>query len=609
MSRRLKTGVRGPNSALTEFLKIEGITDAFRERQTREESLSNATPEIDEDEDVIVVPPRRRRVMDDEERELREAAKKKRKAARRAERNGDPGDSGSESSFGPSDDYSDSSEDGDGYKKFGEEESCAECSNPFTLTVYSRFVEDLKGYLCEDCNEGLKKKERAARRNELNARKRRKKLAQALLDKRKVRIPSLQDICIKVITLNIGDVEVLGDIGQMNINKISRILSKNRSLNDSTVSLFLSPDVKELELWDCSNVNSHSLNQIASYCSKLESLTLFMCGQFHNDNLEYYKDKLPELRKLSLNGPFLISNSMWQEYFKGADCKLTSFEVRNTHRFDGDSLLTLLENRGQSLTRLLLSRLDGLDSVESYNMIPHYLSPIVTHLEISYPCNPDLVTDDLLIHILAITGETLTYLNVDGCSSLTDTFLTEGIAKFCPSLESLSMRNLDKLTDDGFVEAMKEYSVINSGGFVTVDLTKCTGLGDSAVYALLRHSGHTLVELSLNSLDNISTPFLTQIFTEDTDSTKVSLKQSIEDGLNDGAEESEVQHYYEKTPLPLLTRWDVGFVRSFNDEVAHKVSESCSKLAILEVYGDNKCTSKALVRPDILVIGRQSDMA
>lgn len=612
MSRRQRSGVRGPNSALTEFLRVEGITDAFRERRTRQNETENLTEPASDPEEEIVAPTRRGRTeIDDEEQEMRDAAAKKRRAARRT-RNGrgvpDSGDSGSDSDFGVSN--SDSEDLGNGYKKFGEEDVCVECENPFTLTVYSRFVDDLKGYLCEDCNEVLKRKERAARRNELTARKRRKKLALALLDKRTVRIPSLQDVCIKVITLNISDVEALGDIGQMNTNKISKILSKNRSLNDSTISLFLNPSVKALEFWDCSNVSSDSFNQIASYCSQLESLTLFMCGQFHNDNLIYYRDKLLNLQKLCLNGPFLISDVMWQEFFEQAKCTLRSFEVRNTHRFGNNALITLLEKRGADLTELKLSRLDGLDSAAVYELIPQYLAPSqLTDLEISYPHKEDLISDDLLIHILAITGETLTYLNVDGCTHLTDTFLLEGIAKFCPNLEVLSMKNLDKLTDEGFAEAFEEFSKFNNGGLVTVDLTKCTGLSDKAVYALFKHSGNTLVELSLNSLDNISKNFLMQIFTEDSESTKVTLKQSIKDGINDAiTEESEKLHYYKKISLPLLTRWDVGFVRKFQDDVAYKVSEACSKLAILEVYGNNKLTSKAMVRPGILVIGRQSDM-
>lgn len=629
------SGVRGPNSALTEFLRVEGITDAFRQRQNRQRDENNSgTEEVTsspaESPRRLSSTPRRSRSgtpqnsrrnapLDEEERQIREAGRQKRRASKRirnGDARGDP-DSGSDSSS--SDDYASENDDDydldddveDNLKKYGEEDMCAECGNPFTLSVYSRYVDDLKGYLCDDCNEELKKREKNARRNELNARKKRKKLAAALLDKKTVRIPKLQDICIKVITQNINDVEALGDIGQSNMNKILRILSKNRSLDDSTISLFLNPDLRELEFWDCSNVSSHSFNQIAAYCAQLQSLTLSMCGQLHNDNLVYFKDKLNSLTKLSLDGPFLISNPMWQDFFEQAETEITQFEIRNTHRFGSDAFLSLMEKRGPHLTLLKLLRLDGLDSTAIYELIPHYITAAkLTELEISYPHKPEIITDELMIHILAITGESLTYLNVDGCSNLTDEFFKEGVAKFCPRLEHLSMRGLDLLTTEEFVEGFKEFAIINSGGLVTVDLTKCRGLGDDAIYKLLGHSSQTLVDLSLNSLDLLSKDFLVQIMTKDESKTKRLLKQAIEDGVNDNVEsEGEKQHYYRYIHLPLLTRLDVGFVRSFDDEVASKFSECCPKLTILEVFGDNKCTVKAKVRTDLLVIGRQGDLA
>ena len=64
---------------------------------------------------------------------------------------------------------------------------------------------------------------------------------------------------------------------------------------------------------------------------------------------------------------------MWQDYFEEAGSRLTKFEIRNTHRFGNDSLISLLENTGKNLTSLKLSRLDGLNSSEIYGLIPHYI--------------------------------------------------------------------------------------------------------------------------------------------------------------------------------------------------------------------------------------------
>lgn len=176
------SGVRGPNSALTEFLRVEGITDAFRQRQNRQRDENNSgTEEVTsspaESPRRLSSTPRRSRSgtpqnsrrnapLDEEERQIREAGRQKRRASKRirnGDARGDP-DSGSDSSS--SDDYASENDDDydldddveDNLKKYGEEDMCAECGNPFTLSVYSRYVDDLKGYLCDDCNEELKKR-------------------------------------------------------------------------------------------------------------------------------------------------------------------------------------------------------------------------------------------------------------------------------------------------------------------------------------------------------------------------------------------------------------------------------------------------------------------
>ena len=598
--RRQNTGVRGPNSALTEFLRVEGITDTFRQRRARQPADASSTPDHDANSSRF---------------EIQSA------------------DASLETSLDASGDENDEAYpelfSTDELKELGQENTCVNCGNPFTLTVYSRFIEDPKGYICEDCNEVLRKRERSISKTQTNARKRRKKAAKALLDRTTVRLSSLQDVCIKTISSHIDAVDALGDIGQNNINKILKILSKNRSLTDFTVTLFLNPSIKVLELWDCSNVTSDSFNKIAAYCSQLESLTLFMCGQLHDDNMTYFIDKLPHLTKLALNSPFLVSKEQWVEYFEQTTSPLREFEVRNTHRFGSESLMALLEKKGAQMTLLKLSRLDGLDSQAVYELIPQYLSlGKLELLELSYPHSPDLVHDDLLIHILATTGETVRHLNVDGCTQLTDRFLVDAVAKFCPVLETLSMRGLELVTNEGMRDAFVELAEINYGGLLSIDLARCTGLGNEAVEAVLKHSGKTLVEISLNSVNGLTNSFLLQILTEDADESKARIRSAIENGVNDGFdEENELGEetaedfelgmangsapkrervvLYQKIALPLLTKMDAGFVRAFDDCVLRKLSEQCPKLAIVEVFGDNRCTEKANVRSDLLVIGIQ----
>lgn len=579
-------GVRGPNSALTEFLRVEGITDAFRRRQEQleePESTENGSPDAEIDAENGTAPNSRADlgsvlVEELEEDAIREAGRRKRAG-----------------NYG-NDDSDDEWVDGDSGRndKFGETSECCDCGRAFTLTVYSRYLSSKRGYLCEECNELVKEQERASRRSQFAARKRRKKVALSLLNKTTLRVAKLQDVCIRKITDNIGDVEALGDIGQANINKVAQILSKNRLLDLSTIALFLNPDITSLQLWDCSNVDSDSLNKVVAFCPRLESLTLFMCGQFHNDNLQYYSSNLAHLTLLALNGPFLIGESAWLDYFAGGGSRLTRFELRNTHRFNSDSFISMLEGCGARLTSLKLSHLNGLTQASVYELLPHYLlASKLTELELSYPNSHDLVTDDLLINILSVTGDTLVLLNVDGCVGLTDRFLTDGVAQFCPNLSHLSMDSLEQVSNEGFARAFGGFSKLNSG-LMSANLRKCDLLGDEAVYALLQHSSNTLVELNVNSLRRVTKELLATVLQGDKTSQKKTATDSPE---------------YEPLEFPLLTTLDIGFVRAVDNVVLKLLATKCPKLTILEVYGDNRCTKHVDLRESLLVIGRQSDTA
>ena len=116
---------------------------------------------------------------------------------------------------------------------------------------------------------------------------------------------------------------------------------------------------------------------------------------------------------------------------------------------------------------------------------------------------------------------------------------------------------------------------------------------------MLNHSCHTLVELSINSLHRISSDFLSQIFTDDNHQFKKQLKERYDEDLN--------IKYYHQVALPLLTYLDASFVRAVDNEILSLLGDSCPKMQIIEVYGDNRCNGKASLRDGLMVIGRQTD--
>ncbi|KAH3688702.1 hypothetical protein WICPIJ_000302 [Wickerhamomyces pijperi] len=569
------SAIRGPNSALTEFLRQQGISaEEIRQRHLRrvagEEATLEDAPgviEINRETEPDQRAEEEEQEPDQEELEIRIAARRKRRAAR-DNNDGEYTDSDSEDNLEQEDNHIDQ----DAVERariVGDEVECFRCSTSFVVSVYSEQDPETGGYYCVDCLKMKQENDRAIRKNQLASRKKRQRLAVALLDRQDVKIPSLQDISIKRITERIEDVDELGDIGAINMKKIAKIICRNRSLNDTTLSLFLNTAIEVLELWDCSKITKDSYDKICSFAPNIKKLTVLMCGRFHNDNLNYYATNFKNLTSLELDGPFLINNQTWQSFFKVKGKDLTSFKVSNTHRFDDTTLETLLQNvDAEKFQSLKLSRLAGIKFKDSYDMIPMYLTNLF-ELEISYPEHEELVDDSMLINTLSINGESLNTLVLDGCAGLTDEFLINGIKPFASKLRKLSLQFLDQITDEGFVGLFHEWHT--NLGLNEVFLKKCFSLGDAGILEMFLHSNTTLVELSLNSVKDLTVlPFQVMRCNN-------------------------------------LIYLDIGFIRSIDDRVLELIQKNCKQVKIIDCYGNNKCTAAAKIREDVKVIGRQSD--
>jgi DNA repair protein RAD7 len=111
----------------------------------------------------------------------------------------------------------------------GKIEFCHICSQRFTITAYTKHSPDGEGLLCHNCGSV----EQAVQKKETPKRKRTKfgkGTAKMILEGRDDRVGKLQDICIKVwtavmllikvIARHIHDVEALGDIGTVNMDRV-----------------------------------------------------------------------------------------------------------------------------------------------------------------------------------------------------------------------------------------------------------------------------------------------------------------------------------------------------------------------------------------------------
>lgn len=412
-------------------------------------------------------------------------------------------------------------------------------------------------------------------------RKRRKQKAANLLDKRGKMISSLQDMCIDTITKSIIKHteenlvqhirDSLGGISFENFNKLAKALSKNRALNDSTLQLFLNTKLRTLTFHDCSKISYDGYKQLAIFSPHLESLSLQMCGQLNNEALLYLAQKLSNLREIYLDGPFLINADTWSKFFNLMKGRLETFHIGNTHRFSDQSLSALLSNCGSTLKSL---RLSTLDSVTNYSLLPQYLSASDYHtLMIENPSSETDVNDEVLINILGAVGKNLKHLSLNGCTGLTDEFIVNGLLPFLSnagtsSLDTLKLEDLDQITSDGIVTL---FSSLKFPELKTCSFKRCIRLDDASMIELLLCCRPTIEKLNLNSLKLLS------------------------------AKSFSFMH------CPNLKTLNVGFVRCMSDELVQEIVTQNSSLSIIEVYGDNKVTAKCKVRRDVIIIGRQSD--
>ncbi|KAN0066305.1 UV-damaged DNA-binding protein rad7 [Thecaphora frezii] len=459
---------------------------------------------------------------------------------------------------------------------------CGTCKAKFTVTQYTKVVPG-SGALCHRCGAAYKGEGAAAADGDAykppvpKKRQPRRKNVNILDAGHKV-VPSLQKWCIEIISRYIEDLEMLGYIGAQNLDAISKSISKNRSLNPRTLQLFLLPDITTLSLYDCSKLDSESLQTIPTFAPRLQKINLQLCGQLDNAAIDLWAQKLSELRMLELYGPYLVRKEAWHRFFQTVGARLESFKIRESPRFDLGCAQQMVQHC-PNLRELGLAQIGPLDAA-MLKPLECYTS--LTYLDISDPgvsapgIPPKSLEDAGVISLLKAVGGNLNHLDISKNLDLTDKVVLEGIAPHCKHLRTLRLVGLEKITSQAMVtlfKTMSRHMDEESGemvGLVRLHLDRMLKLDDSVLPALLEHSGADLVELSLNSVDPLSG-----------------------DGLSLLA-----------SSCPNLEKLDLGFCRSVDDAVLEAICQGCPKLKAVFVFGCNRVSDFA--RSDrVKIIGKE----
>ena len=282
---------------------------------------------------------------------------------------------------------------------------------------------------------------------------------------------------------------------------------------------------------------------MARLCPNLENLRLHLCGRLSTEVVASWPSSLTQLTRVELYGPFLVRKEGWIPFFKAIGKRLEAFLVTQSPRIDLETVETMVDSC-PNITELRLAEI-GLLNDDLLRPLGRLIN--LRLLDLSSPSLP--LNDEAMVQLLSDVGANLTSLNLSDIPDLTDVTLV-AIAKYCPKLRQLQLRNLVELTDEGvsvFFAALKK---TGHPGFEAIDMEKGHDLRSGALEALLAHSGPTVEKLSLLGWREVEATAL--------------------NGL---------------TKCNQLRELDVGWCRQVTDWSIKDVLDSCDSIKLIKVWG------------------------
>ncbi|CAE6495253.1 unnamed protein product [Rhizoctonia solani] len=445
----------------------------------------------------------------------------------------------------------------------GSFEKCAVCGKTFTVTRYTMAADPPPGFLCHTCAKasGADPFKKSGPRGRKPVAEKRKIVNYEQKDVFK----SLATTCIEIIAKHIDDMEALGDIGHINMDKISKILARQRSLTESTSKLFYDVENTTLTLYDASRLDPPAFHTLIALNPNLEQLRLDYCRGVDSTVLSSFATGLTNLTHLDLYGAFLARAPAFIEFFNTIGSRLECFRLTHSPRLDFDCCQALVKNCADSLTDLRLSNVGKLE--DSWLPLLHRCANL-KRLELSYPGGEASLTSEPISELLGVVGPGLEHLDLSGHPQLEDDVLIEGVIPHAPNLTSLKMSTVPLFTDAGVAQFFTEYN--EKAGFECLEMQGNSLLSSDSLCALLdRPMSITIRQLSVN-------------------------------GWKDAEEEA---CKLIPTSCPELRKLDIGFVRSVDDYLIKEILDGCSKVEEISCFGCNRVTEACPKKPGVNIYG------
>ncbi|GAB7365317.1 hypothetical protein MBLNU230_g6398t1 [Neophaeotheca triangularis] len=533
--RRAGNRIRGPQSALTDFLAANNISaaqirdDYQRRRQQTEgddnggEGPSTAVPEQTEEEAQEAA---NEAEAEAEEEEVAEKSKKRKRAEKdsidsikKAKKAKKDGKNKKKKRMDPDDDFED--DDLIGYEKSkpapGQFEHCEICSKRFTVTPYSKEGPE-GGLVCTPCGKELGKDLKAEKKAAAKpAGKKRRKLESDRLDGMAIGgAKSLQQLCIEKVAQHHEDVEGLGDMPAPIVERLSEIFSKRRVLKPQTLKLFLRPDLDSVVVHDAAYLEPDDYTRIVAEVPNMQRLVLGNACQLKDNGLGYMLEKCHHLKHVQVYAGNLVSNEMWHKFFQEAGPKLETLKLTWLDAAFEDETVRDLVEHSPNLRRLKLKlcRRIGEESVTAITSMP-----ALEHLTLQIGQE---VSNEALCALVKTRGPGLRTLALETFRDLDDTVLA-AIHDSCHSLSKFRISENDTATDAAFASLFTEWDnpplkYIDVNSTRDIDNNNPTGpeeaigVASAGFKAMMAHSGSALKHLDISSCRHIELTAFEEVF-------------------------------------------------------------------------------------------------